>query len=393
MEFNSRITNHAEHVKANGVHCTTEETTKQALILPFLDILGFNPFDPTKVKAEYGATIPGIKAGERVDYALFVEGQPVMFIEAKPCSEKLTNHTGQIARYFNATPGVKIAAVTNGREWRFFTDLNIVNIMDQAPFLAVNFENIDENSASQLTNFRYDQFQPDKLKSFAEERRYIDIFTGIIRSCLRDVDQEFVKFLASRANLEAKLSGKFLESIAPVVKQAVAAAISDMVVSGLSIPPQERTGEAPSTQANDDGSDWSDPANPKIVTTAEERTLVKIVGEILEGTVEENGIIGKDTESYFTILYRGKVNRWLLRYVCDRKKPTVTFCIELTDQHKTLIARAGLEFSGNSIVLPRPENIMKLSPLLFDALAYCEDDNNFRNKKKADIGGSIMETR
>ena len=116
--FIERMRKHAEHVKKVAAHCTTEETTKQALILPLLDILGFSPFDPTKVKAEYGADFPGAKNSERVDYALFCHGVPVMFIEAKGHYEKLTNHCPQLSRYFNATPEVTIAAITNGQEWR-----------------------------------------------------------------------------------------------------------------------------------------------------------------------------------------------------------------------------------------------------------------------------------
>ncbi|MGL5633031.1 MAG: type I restriction endonuclease, partial [Azovibrio sp.] len=138
--FNERVKKHSDHIKAVGQHCGTEETTKQALILPFLDILGFSPFDPFKVKAEYRADFPGAKSGERVDYSLFCHDVPVMFVEAKAYSEKLQNHCPQLARYFNATPEVTIAAITNGREWRFFTDLDNKNVMDKSPFLIVDFE-------------------------------------------------------------------------------------------------------------------------------------------------------------------------------------------------------------------------------------------------------------
>jgi len=127
-DFKRRIDAHVEHVKKVGDHCGTEETTKQALILPLLDILGFSPYDPTKVKAEYGADFPGVKATERVDYALFSAGLPVLFIEAKAQSQELTNHCPQLSRYYNATPEVAVAAITNGREWRFFTDLLWIGI-------------------------------------------------------------------------------------------------------------------------------------------------------------------------------------------------------------------------------------------------------------------------
>jgi len=96
-EFKKRIDLHIEHVKKVGLHCATEETTKQALILPLLDILGFSPYDPTRVQAEYAADFPGVKATERVDYTLFSAGIPVIFIEAKGFT-LLQRHTGSDCR-------------------------------------------------------------------------------------------------------------------------------------------------------------------------------------------------------------------------------------------------------------------------------------------------------
>lgn len=96
--FKNRVSSHADHVKNMGIFCTTEETTKQALIMPFLDALGFTPYDPTKVKAEYYADFPSVKANERVDYALFCNDIPVMFIEAKSFAEKLDNHCPRLSK-------------------------------------------------------------------------------------------------------------------------------------------------------------------------------------------------------------------------------------------------------------------------------------------------------
>src|SRR5688572_30365735 len=110
-KFEEQLRHHATHVEEMGVHCISEETTKQALILPLMNILDFTPHNPLKVQSEYLADFPGIKKTEKVDYALFHEGQPVMFVEAKAYCEKLGNHAPQLARYFNSTPGVRIAAL------------------------------------------------------------------------------------------------------------------------------------------------------------------------------------------------------------------------------------------------------------------------------------------
>lgn len=389
-EFKKKVMAHVEHIKTVGSHCTTEETTKQALILPLLNILDFSPFDPQKVKAEHGASFKGAKANERVDYALFSDGLPVMFIEAKPYNNKLTNHDGQLSRYFNSTPSVTIAAITNGIQWRFFTDLKLPNVMDNEPFYVVNFEKLKDTDVEQLAKFRYDMFNPDQLKSFAEERNYLDLLTNTIETCLRDVDQEFVRFITTRANLTPKLTTKFLETITPLVKQSLKDAISGMVISGLSTPapnptPSTEVKQQPAHADTPATTDLVDPSNPKIVTTGSEQKILGIIKDMVCGVVTEEDVTAKDTESYYTILFQNKTNRWLLRYLGDKKRPQVYFPIELTDQHKAAITKSGLDFGpAGSIIIDKPENMMRLSGLIFDSLAYCQDDNNFKRASKGD---------
>ena len=378
-EFKERLMGHVEHVKNVGPHCTTEEMTKQALILPLLSILGFNPFDPIMVKAEFGADLQGVKCSERVDYALFSNGQPVMFIEAKPYIEKAINHTSQLARYFNATPGVTIGAISNGREWHFFTDLKRQNVMDSQPFLIVDFLNLSDTDAEKLYRFRHDQFHPELLRTFAEDRMYLGIFQSVIELMLREVDSEFVRLVAMRANLAPKLTAKFLESITPLVKQSVAETMGKMVVSGLSSPSPAVMPSAPAVSADDE--DLVDPSNPKILTTSAERKILYLTKEMLNGLVDQDDIIGKDTESYYTVLYQGKSNRWILRYHGDRQNPRVNFIFNLSEHDQEYVRMSGLEIgSGNSVLLTKPEQIMKLSSLLFKALQFCKDDENFKKK-------------
>jgi len=382
--FTARLHKHSEHVKNVGSYCTTEETTKQALILPLLDILGFSPFDPTRVKAEYSADFPGAKISERVDYALFCHGVPVMFIEAKARGENLSNHSPQLSRYFNASPEVTIGAVTNGREWRFFTDLVNKNVMDTAPFLTVDFEDMDVDLLPRLNRFRHDEFKPEALRTLAEETVYLNAFTKVISQSLREPDAEFVKYVAGRADVQRQFNARFLEGIAPIVKQAVERAVSNMVVSGLSARETPAlTSPAPDgelqKQPEDNGEariDVIDPTNPRIVTTYAERRLFEIVQEILGDAAE---ISAKDTESYYSVLYQNKVNRWLLRFHSDKRQPCISVCVPLTDERKHEIARAGLQLgTGDTILLGQPEHLARISGIVFDALAYCQDDANFK---------------
>lgn len=381
--FIQRLKSHIEHVKKVGEHCTTEETTKQALILPLLDILGFNPYDPTKVLAEFAADFPGVKATERVDYALYCNGQPVMFIEAKPFVANLTNHAPQLSRYFNSSLGVTIGAITNGREWRFFTDLINTNVMDEKPFLTIDFTKANPEDLTQLAEFKHDNFHAEKLRFFAEENQYIQQFKAVIKKSINEVDIDFVRYVAQQANIQRQLNTKFLESIQPFVKQAVQQAISDTVVKGLSSPTvitaqpvEQKLVEPKVKETIEEKPDYIvNPDNEKIITTKDEQELLRIVNELLPGVVLE----GRDTESYYTVLFQGKTNRWLFRYDVNRKRHTIQFIIPIDDSRRSELERAGLEVQNNGqIFLEKPEYIYRMVGVLKDSLEHCMNDENFK---------------
>ncbi|MEO9347575.1 type I restriction endonuclease, partial [Acinetobacter radioresistens] len=381
--FIQRLKSHIEHVKKVGEHCTTEETTKQALILPLLDILGFNPYDPTKVLAEFAADFPGVKATERVDYALYCNGQPVMFIEAKPFVANLTNHAPQLSRYFNSSLGVTIGAITNGREWRFFTDLINTNVMDEKPFLTIDFTKANPEDLTQLAEFKHDNFHAEKLRFFAEENQYIQQFKAVIKKSINEVDIDFVRYVAQQASIQRQLNTKFLESIQPFVKQAVQQAISDTVVKGLSSPTvitaqpvEQKIVEPKAKEIIEEKPDFIvNPDNEKIITTKDEQELLRIVNELLPGVALE----GRDTESYYSVLFQGKTNRWLFRYDVNRKRHTIQFIVPIDDLRRSELERAGLEVQNNGqIFLEKPEYIYRMVGVLKDSLEHCMNDENFK---------------
>ena len=379
-EFLNRLKKHTEHIQKVGVHCETEETTKQALILPFLDILGFSAYDPTKVLAEYSADLPGVKAQERVDYALFCHGSPVMFVEAKTYSVQPENHSPQLARYFNSMPEVTVGVITNGRKWKFFTDLENKNVMDEKPFLTIDLLASNDSELIQLYQFRHDQFEPEKLRSLAEENTYFTAFSSVIRSSLRNIDIDFVRFVASKSSISRQLTIKFLESITPIVKQAVEKTVSDMVVSGLSVV-EEPEPEEPE-EINLDEVDEVHPDKPKSITTVEEKRVDTTLKEILD---IDDDLVLKDTETYCAYLYEGKTNRWVLRYRGDKKNPDVELILKLADEMISEIKRAGLEVTQSGrIIIHKPEDLYRISGLIFDCLNYCKDDDNFRVARKDD---------
>ena len=130
-------------------HVQTEEATKNAFIMPFLQALGYDVFNPTEVVPEFTADI-GIKTGEKVDYAIMIGGMPMILIECKQCANELNvQNESQLLRYFNVTKA-KFGILTNGLVYQFYTDLEEPNIMDLKPFLSFDVRECDKINYTEL---------------------------------------------------------------------------------------------------------------------------------------------------------------------------------------------------------------------------------------------------
>ena len=133
MELHSQLKGLAEKVDQLKDKIDTEESTKHAFTLPFINILGYDTFNPTEVVPEFTADL-GLKKGEKVDYAIFQNGNPILIVECKHWKQNLDVHNSQLFRYFHVTK-TRFALLTNGIQYRFYTDLEETNKMDEKPFL------------------------------------------------------------------------------------------------------------------------------------------------------------------------------------------------------------------------------------------------------------------
>lgn len=69
MEIKEKLYSLAERAEKIVEQIKTEEGTKQSLILPFFQLLGYDVFNPLEFCPEFDADY-GIKKGEKVDYAI-----------------------------------------------------------------------------------------------------------------------------------------------------------------------------------------------------------------------------------------------------------------------------------------------------------------------------------
>ena len=156
MDFQEELKNFASKIESLKDHIHTEEATKTSIILPLFHLLGYDIFNPAEFCPEFIADV-GIKKGEKVDYAILNNGSPMILIEVKCLNQKLDKHDSQLFRYF-ATTNAKFAILTNGLQYRFYTDLKEPNKMDKDPFFQFDFSDLTSDKIATLEQFTKKNF-------------------------------------------------------------------------------------------------------------------------------------------------------------------------------------------------------------------------------------------
>lgn len=326
MDFIDQLKQFSKRVESMKDSIQTEEATKTAIIMPFFSMLGYDVFNPQEFVPEYTADV-GIKKGEKVDYAIMQDGNPVILIECKSISENLDKHDSQLFRYFGTTTA-KFAILTNGVIYRFYTDLDNQNKMDEDPFLSINILDVRDNQVPELKKFCKTVFDVDSIFSTASELKYVHEFKSVFGSQLEEPSDDLLRFFLQGCYAGQKTQN-VIEKFRPVLKKALNDFISEMMNdkiksalggSGGSVSVQEiKAVDEPIQQEEE-----PEKRAPNIVTTEEELEAYFIVKSLLSDVVDHHDITYKDTESYISILYKGNTRKWICR-------------LRLTDAQKTLI--------------------------------------------------------
>ncbi len=88
-DVQSSIANLAANIPERIRLARTEEATKISCINPFIRALGYDTEDLTEVFPEFTADVRGGNS-EKVDYAIFLNGQPIMLFEFKVANVNLS---------------------------------------------------------------------------------------------------------------------------------------------------------------------------------------------------------------------------------------------------------------------------------------------------------------
>ncbi|TYR35821.1 restriction endonuclease [Sphingobacterium phlebotomi] len=293
MDFKEEIRQFAKRVDRLLPQIKTEEATKTSLIMPFLKILGYDVFDPFEVQPEFIADI-GIKKGEKVDYAILREDKPVILIECKHYADGLDPHNSQLFRYFHTTEA-KFSLLTNGLEYRFYTDLVTPNKMDEKPFFEFKITDIKDNEIAELRKFHKTVFDLDSISSAASDLKFFNELQILVTGEMQTPSEEFVRYFA-RQVYPSVVTAKVLEQFTPLVKRVFTQIVNDQI--------SERLKSALKKETENEQENNTTSAEPEslVVTTQDEIDGYLIVKSILRKEIEVGRVFMRDNQSYCGIL-------------------------------------------------------------------------------------------
>lgn len=268
MTFNNSLTHFAKQVSVKKLSCATEEATKHSLVLPVIQLLGYDIFDPTEVVPEVDCDLK--QAGERIDYIIERNNTHQLLIECKHWKQNLDRHVTQLRAYFAASDA-KLGVLTNGVEYRFYTDLEKTNLMDDEPFLVVDMEHIDDEAVAWLGLFRKGTFNVLTISDKALQHKRMNKLRQLVADELASPSADIVKHFAKLV-YGTTPNQKAIGQLRPLLIQAINEHIG---IANTSIP------------------------------TTNDSTPIDVVRDILKDIVPPQRVVWKDNLQYSTIRLDG----------------------------------------------------------------------------------------
>jgi hypothetical protein len=324
MEIAERAQTLALKIRKHKASIETEEATKNAFVMPFIStVLGYDVFNPAEVIPEFTADV-GTKKGEKIDYAIAHDGQVQVLVEVKKINDPLRiEHASQLFRYFAVT-NARIAILTNGQVYEFYTDLDAPNRMDSKPFLVLDFADIDETLLPELAKLTKESFDLDSVISAAGELKYIGQLKRILAAQFKQPEDEWVRFLTTRVyegSFTQRVRDQFVPLVDKAARQFLNEQVNDRLKNALGGPDgYVSVSNGPAEVKPEVLSESGDEKSTEVVTTENELEGYRIVRAIVCSEVPASRIIGRDTKTYFGVLLDDNNRKPIARLWFNRSK-------------------------------------------------------------------------
>lgn len=317
MDIKDQIKQIADRVIKLKEQIATEEATKNAFIMPFLQALGYDVFNPLEVVPEFVADI-GLKKGEKIDYAIFNDDTPTILIECKHWNQNLNVHDGQLLRYFHVSKA-RFGILTNGIVYKFYSDLIAPNKMDEKPFFEFNITELKDNHFEEIKKFHKSYFDVDNIINTASDLKYTSELKTLIANELSNPSADFVRLLA-KSVYPGVITAKVLEQFTILTKKSASQLLSDQITNRLKTALSKENEISNEPESNNSESPIKQEQESKVITTEEEIEGYMVVKSILRKYVGANRIVFRDAQSYFAILLDDNNRKTICRLYFGKRK-------------------------------------------------------------------------
>jgi hypothetical protein len=315
MDFKDQIKHLGEKIMKQKENIKTEEATKNAFIMPFIQCLGYDVFDPIEVVPEYITDI-GTKKGEKIDYAIFKDGEPTILIECKHWLQNLSVHDGQLLRYFHVSKA-RFGILTNGITYRFYTDLVETNKMDEKPFFEFDINDMKEEQIEELKKFHKSYFEIDKIVTTASDLKYTKEIKAMLTEEFKAPSKAFVKFFVGHVysgHATERVMLQFTDLVQKSTQQFLSDTVTDRLKSALSKETEKKEAVA-------DASVIVPTLEEKVaIPTPNEMEAFYIVKSLLRQKVDSSRISFRNSNSYFSVLLDDSNRKPLCRFYLNGAK-------------------------------------------------------------------------
>ena len=254
---------------------------------------------------------------------------PQFYLNAKKVSDPLdASRASQLARYFHTTKA-RIAILTDGIVYKFFSDLDAENTMDTTPFLEVDITRLETRDLNALNYFSKNSFNVDEARAAASDMKYIRGDESIpCRGVIASPRRSLSAFSRAKS-FSGPMFQSRIESFTGLVKLAFQGFVNDRINSTL-----QRASDIVNTGIDDsepssidevessaeDPQDADSDGVKSIVTTVEEVEGYEIVRTILSDFVDPERIVMRDTHSYCGVLFDNNNRKPICRLHFNRPR-------------------------------------------------------------------------
>ncbi len=322
QDFKDELVAFSKVAVTRSERVTSEEAAKQYLILPFFQLLGYDPLDPDEIIPEAQASFSD-KFKNKVDYAICIDREPVIGVECKRTGELATADKGEIRGYFNAVPSIKLGILTDGLVYELYSDTDSENMMDENPFVKFDLANVaqeqlNDQAADALWKLRKGTFDPADVGADAKRKIYVAQYVATLNRSFENPSDIFVRALMDLAGVEGRRTVKLLEEHVPMVRESLQLFLDRKILERVGFASRQdlvKVQQAQSERGTPDDSEGEQSVEIShrdgIITTDTELMLFDYVKGRLAFLVDNNKLFRKiqelqfvDYKTIFSVYYK-----------------------------------------------------------------------------------------